>query len=57
MDKIKEVYIDSKYKTNDSVSISDFEFELKEALVLPDNTACYIDDTANFRYKNPVTPG
>ena len=44
MDKIKKVYIDSRYKTNDSVSNSDFKFELKEALDLPDNTVCYIDD-------------
>ena len=44
MDKIKKVYIDSRYKTNDSVSNSDFKFELKEAPDLPDNTVCYIDD-------------
>ena len=44
MDKIKKVYVDSRYKTNDSVSNSDLEFELKEALYLPDNTVCYIDD-------------
>ena len=44
MDKIKKVYIDSRYKTNDSVSNSDFKFEIKEALDLPDNTVCFIDD-------------
>ena len=44
MDKIKKVYIDSRYKSNDSVSNSNFKFELKEALDLPDNTVCYIDD-------------
>ena len=44
MDKVKKVYIDSRYKSNDSVSNSDFKFELKEALDLPDNTVCYIDD-------------
>ena len=44
MDKIKKVYIDSRYKSNDSVSNSDFKFELKEGLDLPDNTVCYIDD-------------
>ena len=44
MDKIKKVYIDSRYKTNDRVSNSDFQFELKESLDLPDNTVCYIDD-------------
>ena len=44
MDKIKKVYVDSRYKSNDSVCNSDFKFELKEALDLPDNTVCYIDD-------------
>ena len=44
MGKIKKVYIDSIYKTNDSVSNSDFKFELKEALDLGENTVCHIDD-------------
>ena len=44
MDKIKKVYVDSRYKTNDSASNSDFKFEINEALDLPDNTVCYIDD-------------
>ena len=44
MDKIKKVYIDSIYKTNDSVSNSGFKFEIKgEALDLHENTVCYID--------------
>ena len=41
MDEIKKVYIDPRYKTNDSVSNSGFKFELKEALDLPDNTVCF----------------
>jgi len=44
MDKIKKVYIDSRYKASGSVSNSDFKFELKEALDLPENTVCYVDD-------------
>ena len=44
MDKIKKVYVDSQYKRNDSVSNSGSKFELQEALDLPDNTVCYIDD-------------
>ena len=44
MDKIKKVCVDSRYKTNDSVSNNDFKFELKESLGLPGNTVCYIDD-------------
>ena len=44
MDKIQKVYGDSRYKSNGSVGDSDFKFELKEALDLPDNTVWYIDD-------------
>ena len=44
MDKIKKAYVDSRFRTRDSNSDSDFKFELKEALDLPDNTVCYIDD-------------
>ena len=44
MYKIKKVYVDSIYKTNDSIGNSDFKFELQEALDLPDNAVCYIDD-------------
>ena len=44
MDKTKKVYVDSRYKNNDSVSNSEFKFELKETLDLHDNTVCHIDD-------------
>ena len=44
MDKTIKVYIDSRFKTNDSVSNSDFKFELKEQIEIPDDTVCYIDD-------------
>jgi len=44
MDKIKKVYVDSRFRSADSASNSDFKYELKEALDLPDNTVCYIDD-------------
>ena len=36
--------VDSRYKTDASVSNSQFKFELKEGLDLPGNTVCYIDD-------------
>ena len=42
MDKVKKVYIDSRYKTSDSIYNSDFKLEIKEGLGLPDNTVCYI---------------
>ena len=44
MDKVKKVYVDSRFRTNDSDSNSDFKFELNEALDLADNTVCYVDD-------------
>ena len=44
MDKIKNAYVGSRFRTRDSNSDSDFKLELKEALDLPDNTVCYIDD-------------
>ena len=44
MDKVKKVYVDSRFRTNDSDSNSDFKFELNEALDLPDNTFCFVDD-------------
>ena len=44
MDKVKKVYVDSIYKTNDSISNSEFKFELKERLDLADNAVCYTDD-------------
>ena len=44
MCRIKEVYIDSRYKTSDSTSHSDFKFEIKEGLDLPDSTVFDVDD-------------
>ena len=41
---IRKVYIDSRYKTPNSNSHSDFTFELKQTIDLPNNVACYIDD-------------
>jgi len=44
MERLKTVYVDSIFKASNSISNSDFKFELKETLDLPDNTVCYIDD-------------
>ena len=44
MDKVKKVYIDSRYKASDAVSNSKYKFDIKEGLDLPGNTVCYIDD-------------
>ena len=32
MDKVKKAYVDSRFRTFDSVSDTDFKFELKEPL-------------------------
>ena len=46
MDKIKKVYIDSRYKTNGCLSNSDFKFELSGALGLGENAdRWYINST------------
>ena len=41
MDEIKKVYVDSRYKTNDSISYSDFQFGVRGALDLTDNAVLY----------------
>ena len=44
MDKVKNIYIDSTYKSFDSISNSDFKYEINESIEIADNTICYIDD-------------
>ena len=41
---IKKVYIDTRFKTAESKSDSDFFIELPRSLNVPDNTICYITD-------------
>ena len=41
---VKKIYVDSRFKTKDSVSHSNFKFELSQSLTLPRNATCYIDD-------------
>ena len=41
---INKVYIDSRFKTNDSKSKSDFKCELLESLQFPDQCVCFMDD-------------
>ena len=38
------MYVDSRYRINDSESNTGLKFELHQALDLPDNTVCYADD-------------
>ena len=42
--RIKKVYIDSRFKTKDSISNSDFKFQLTETVDLPLNCVCCVDD-------------
>ena len=41
---IKKVYIDTRFKTEDSNSDSDFFIDLPRSLNVPENTICYIND-------------
>ena len=40
----KKIYIDTKHKTIDSISNSNFRWELPETLTMPHNTIFFIDD-------------
>ena len=42
--KYKKIYIDTRYKTSDSKSTSDFKINLPESLSFEYNTCFYIDD-------------
>ena len=41
---IKKVYIDSRFKTKDSKSDSEFKYELVQSIQLPDKCAMFLDD-------------
>ena len=43
---IKKIYVDSRYKSGDSASDSNFYIDLPINLLMPDNTGFYIDDVA-----------
>ena len=40
---INKVYTDSRFKTKDSKSNSDFKYELLESIQVPDKCVCFID--------------
>ena len=42
--EFKKVYVDSRFKSIESNSNSDFKFELPDDIALPNETRCYIDD-------------
>ena len=43
---IKKIYIDTKYKTRDSISNSNFKSELPMSVTFPENSVFYIDDVS-----------
>ena len=43
---VKKIYVDSRYRTTDSISSSNFKFQLPETVLMPHNAAFYIDDVA-----------
>ena len=42
--KIKKIDVDTKYKSANSISTSDFSIQLPETLYLPENCVFYISD-------------
>ena len=41
---INKIFVDSRHKTLDSRSNTDFKIQLKESINLPNNTICFITD-------------
>ena len=41
---VRKIYIDSRFKTKDSASNSDFKYELSTSVALPENCVCFVDD-------------
>ena len=41
---IRQIYVDSRFKTADSYYDAQFKFELKESVQLPDKCVCFVDD-------------
>ena len=42
--QIRKIYIDTRFKTKDSKSNSEFKYELATSVSLPDNCVCFVDD-------------
>jgi hypothetical protein len=41
---VRKIYVDSRYKTSNSKSNSDFKYELLESVSLPNKTVLFVDD-------------
>ena len=55
--KYRKVYIDTRYKTEDSKSNSDFYFELPETLVCPQGTVFYMSSISIPHSWTTIEPG
>ena len=55
--KYKKFYVDTKYKTPDSVSNSNFSIELPEVMVCPSNCVMYLDDISIPYSWTTIEPG
>ena len=54
---IKKIYIDSRFKSSDSASNSDFKIDLPTTLLMPEDTGFYIDDVCIPHTWYPVEDG
>jgi hypothetical protein len=54
---IKKIYIDSRFKSSDSASDSDFKIDLPTTLLTPEDTGFYIDDVCIPHTWYPVEAG
>ena len=54
---IKKIYIDSRFKSSDSASDSDFKLDLPTTLLMPEDTGFYIDDVCIPHTWFPVEDG
>ena len=54
---IKKIYIDSRFKSSDSASDSDFKIDLPTTLLMPEDTGFYIDDVCVPHTWYPVESG
>jgi hypothetical protein len=54
---IKKIYIDSRFKSSDSASDSDFKIDLPTTLLMPEDTGFYIDDVCIPHTWYPVESG
>ena len=54
---IKRIYVDSRFKSSDSASHSDFKIDLPQNPLMPEDTGFYIDDVCIPHSWYPVEDG